>query len=450
MLESPELRQLKQRIGVRWRLRPLSPSETREYVRHRLRVAAGAARDVFSQTSLRELHRLSGGIPRVVNVLCDRALLAGYAGGAREIGPSVVRAAAAEVRGDGNGGWLRRRLARPALLDVSLAAALIACVGLWLWFSRAPLEAAPVSQLAPADVAAPPPTASEPAAATTPAPVTANPAAEPAPAAADPAPLEPTAALAPEAPPMSPASYAPAPAEPASAVPSPVAAAAPVSAPEPALPPLGVLLAAESVETSAENALGALLTAWGLAPEVEAPHSLGEVLEALASRRLGVLALPAGDLASLRALNHPALLRIKAADGSPRLVVLRALDSWQATLAGVGPSGAVRLSAAELEALWGGEAWVPWRDFEALPDVLQVGGSGRALLWLQQSLATLGFYAGPLNGHFDGETQTAVRAFQRSRALSEDGTVGPRTKMALYDSLGRYQVPRLQTGREIG
>ena len=183
MLESPELRQLKQRIGVRWRLRPLSPSETREYVRHRLRVAAGAAREPFSIVALRELHRLSGGIPRVVNVLADRALLAGYAARAREVGPRVVRAAAAEVRGQRSGGWLRRRLARPALVDVSLAAVLIVCTGLWLWLSRAPHVEAPIASAAHADVAAPPvdapPEESSPATA------------EPEPAATSPAPAEP-------------------------------------------------------------------------------------------------------------------------------------------------------------------------------------------------------------------------------------------------------------------
>ena len=159
MLESSELRQLKQRIGVRWRLRPLSPSETREYVRHRLRIAAGAARELFSPAALRELHRLSGGIPRVVNVLSDRALLAGYAAGIREVRPALVRAAAAEVRGHGGGGWLRRKLARPALLDVSLAAALIVCAGLWLWLSRMPQVPAPIASSSSVDVAAPPPVA---------------------------------------------------------------------------------------------------------------------------------------------------------------------------------------------------------------------------------------------------------------------------------------------------
>jgi general secretion pathway protein A len=157
MLESSELRQLKQRIGVRWRLRPLSPSETREYVRHRLRIAAGAARELFSPAALRELHRLSGGIPRVVNVLSDRALLAGYAAGTREVRPALVRAAAAEVRGHAGGDWLRRKLARPALLDVSLAAALIICAGLWIWLSRTPQLPAPIASNSSLDVAAPPP-----------------------------------------------------------------------------------------------------------------------------------------------------------------------------------------------------------------------------------------------------------------------------------------------------
>jgi general secretion pathway protein A len=96
-LASPELRQLRQRISVHWRLDPLSPGETGEYVLHRLRIAAGAEREIFSQAALRELHRRARGVPRVVNVLCDRALLAGYAARAREIGARLVKQADREV-----------------------------------------------------------------------------------------------------------------------------------------------------------------------------------------------------------------------------------------------------------------------------------------------------------------------------------------------------------------
>ncbi|MCC6640657.1 MAG: AAA family ATPase [Deltaproteobacteria bacterium] len=176
MLESSELRQLEQRIGVRWRLRSLSPSETREYVKHRLRVAAGAPIEPFSAAALRELHRLSGGVPRVVNVLADRALLAGYVARAREIGPARVRAAANEVRGHRRRRWLPRGLARPGLVDVSLATALIVCAGLWLWLSRAPQQEPPPPQASVSDVvpgsvgAGPEPAVASPAIEATPLP----------------------------------------------------------------------------------------------------------------------------------------------------------------------------------------------------------------------------------------------------------------------------------------
>lgn len=96
-LDERGLRQLRQRISVRWKLEPLGPAETRAYVRHRLAVAAGEPKDLFSEAALREVHRRTGGIPRLVNQLCDRALLAGYAARAAQIGPRLVRAAAREI-----------------------------------------------------------------------------------------------------------------------------------------------------------------------------------------------------------------------------------------------------------------------------------------------------------------------------------------------------------------
>jgi general secretion pathway protein A len=103
MLESPGLRQLRQRITVHWRLRPLSAAETREYVNHRLQVAAGADCALFSAAALREIHRRSEGIPRLTNVLCERALLAAYADQLAEVDRTLVRRAWRELRGEGEG-----------------------------------------------------------------------------------------------------------------------------------------------------------------------------------------------------------------------------------------------------------------------------------------------------------------------------------------------------------
>ena len=98
LLDRNDLRQLAQRITGRYHLKPLSREETKGYVRHRLRVA-GATEDFFTPRALVELHRLSLGIPRVINVACDRALLGAYTQETKKITASLVRRAAGEVYG---------------------------------------------------------------------------------------------------------------------------------------------------------------------------------------------------------------------------------------------------------------------------------------------------------------------------------------------------------------
>jgi general secretion pathway protein A len=129
-LESEELRQLRQRISVRWRLGAMTPAETREYVRHRVRVANGGDLEIFTARALREVHRRSRGIPRIVNLLCDRSLLAGYAAGQRVIGPDLVGDAAREILGarrlDRKRRMVWRRGAAAAVLLAALAVSALA------------------------------------------------------------------------------------------------------------------------------------------------------------------------------------------------------------------------------------------------------------------------------------------------------------------------------------
>ena len=98
VLERTELRQLAQRITGRYHLEALSRPETIAYVKHRLRVA-GATTEVFAPGALREVHRVSGGIPRIINVVCDRALLGAFTRDEHRASAALVRRAAAEVYG---------------------------------------------------------------------------------------------------------------------------------------------------------------------------------------------------------------------------------------------------------------------------------------------------------------------------------------------------------------
>jgi general secretion pathway protein A len=98
LLAREDLRQIAQRITARYHLDPLSREETAAYVRYRLRVA-GATADLFAGSALREVYRVSRGIPRLINVICDRALLGAYTQDLHVVPASLVRRAGAEVFG---------------------------------------------------------------------------------------------------------------------------------------------------------------------------------------------------------------------------------------------------------------------------------------------------------------------------------------------------------------
>lgn len=99
LLAKPQLRQLAQRITARYHLEPLSPQEMVNYISHRLGVA-GVERPLFPATTISKLYHLSGGVPRVINLLCDRALLGAYVREQNTVSPKLLEATASEVFGD--------------------------------------------------------------------------------------------------------------------------------------------------------------------------------------------------------------------------------------------------------------------------------------------------------------------------------------------------------------
>ncbi|MFL6547903.1 MAG: ExeA family protein, partial [Povalibacter sp.] len=151
VLDRVELRQLAQRITGRYHLDPLSKIESASYVTHRLRVA-GDSGEIFTAAALREVHRLSKGIPRIINVICDRALLGAFTQELHRVGPPLVRAAAGEVYGRAfSAPWLKGAVSLAALAAVTVMA-----VGIWLLIRTQSPQAAPLTE-----VAANPPPASE-------------------------------------------------------------------------------------------------------------------------------------------------------------------------------------------------------------------------------------------------------------------------------------------------
>jgi general secretion pathway protein A len=454
-LDSPELRQLRQRISVRWGLHPLSAKETRAYVRHRLHIAAGAERDVFSDGALREIHRRTRGVPRLINVLCERVLLAGYVARAQRISASIVKQSAREIPDAArrplfgrSAGEAARSLGRRfglglgagAVFAAGLALGLAVAGGLVvgsmggvrerlqpLLGSSSPDNANEIAILVDAPVSTSPPFLGsvEPVALLAESPsdggfdatatvIVHDPAAFAAQSleSVDPAKID----------------------EMSQAIDDGLAAGEFLAA----------ILEEEDEDVTRREAANAVLDSFGLEALDLDPQTDELAVSWLGERGLASLALENADLETLRSFNHPALLRLRGQDDSEsRLVALLRLEDDLASLHGVTESGPLWVPVDELLQQWDGDAWVVWNDFESIRPVLSFGEQGHSVSWLQTALTDLGFFEGTPSGLFDNATRDALRAFQRGQDLEPDGMAGPRTRMVLYQLLERYGVPRL-------
>jgi len=130
LLRSPELRQLDQRVSIRYELRPLTREETFAYIAHRLTIAGGGAVVSFAPKALDLVHRYTSGIPRLINLVCDRALLGGYSARTNRITHDMVNAAAEgldlAIQRRPIVGWVKRRAASFAAGAAIMAAICVA------------------------------------------------------------------------------------------------------------------------------------------------------------------------------------------------------------------------------------------------------------------------------------------------------------------------------------
>ena len=147
MLAREDLRQLAQRITARYHLTPLDADETGEYLRHRFRVAGGQ-RFPFTANAVRRIHRHAGGVPRLINVIAERTLLAGYARDETSMNERWVDRAALEALAPGKPRWSRGRSA------LAIAATVVVATAAMLWWRSPPTIAAVATAATPRHVAA--------------------------------------------------------------------------------------------------------------------------------------------------------------------------------------------------------------------------------------------------------------------------------------------------------
>ncbi len=395
LLERTDLRQLAQRITGRYHLSPLDAVDTRAYVRHRLRVA-GVATEIFTAGALSEVHRLSAGIPRVINVCCDRALLGAYTQEQRKITAGLMRRAAGEVYG--------RRFV-PAWIGWAVGSVAVAAIAMTAWGGWQLWSHTRATRAGAAAAAASIPNA--------------------------------------------PAVSAALPQEAAATV----AAAAPLSGAAAAIPGAARSLDALLDANRGGNELDAyrqLLALWGVAIK-EDRDPCGQAL------RLGLACFDQrGSWAEIRVLNRPAVLSLTDDKGIRHRVLLRALNDRFATLVIGGQSEQVPVD--EVSQVWFGDFTVVWKPKTRRARQLSIGMSGEDVLWLRRSLSALqgaaaaadasaaGANAGaePAGGAaFDQDLAAAVENFQREHRLNVDGIAGIQTQIVLQTVLADPGSPTL-------
>ncbi len=144
MLALPQLRQLNQRVTARYHLDAISKTEISAYLRYRLSVA-GARGNIFSPSAIQALYRASNGIPRLINLISDRALLGAYAEGEHEITTAHIRQAAKEVNGNLSGSAAEKAMKRNRYLMVAASVLLAVIVAAWVIQNGAEEKANPVA-----------------------------------------------------------------------------------------------------------------------------------------------------------------------------------------------------------------------------------------------------------------------------------------------------------------
>ncbi len=368
MLAQQDLRQLAQRITARFHLVALTRKENFEYILHRCRVA-GAKAILFDRKAMEHVYVASRGIPRLINVICDRALLGAYTLGKTVVDTSIVKRAAREI---GQGAAPKPWLAPGALAAASALVAVL-IVAAWYWRPHVSLsektttsavepsiEARPVnSEVAPATSAAAPATLSSGANAAT----------------------------------------------------GPAAGA---------VSKLQALLDSPEARTDTDSALKNLFERWGL--DYTALTGATGCERALNAGLHCVY--QTGTWNNLREHNRPAVIELQDASGRKHHALVTVLGADSVALAAGGAPQ--EFPVQDVGRLWFGKYLLLWKPATPAQEILRLGDRGEAVVWLRDALAR---YRGePLAAEasdlFDKELQGQLMQFQSRHRLASDGVAG--------------------------
>ena len=438
-LDTYELRQLAQRISLGCYLTPLSVRETEKYIQHRLAIAAQRPLDIFTTGACREIHRYTGGIPRLINIAADRAMLTAFSLNRTKISRGIAQTAIKEIR--------QRRLGVsvavkwPKLVWGAIAFLAFAVVGVWVanrpWFKDflfhsgqegTPVMTAPRDsgeaasfKIMPSPSSVPQPHEDERQAMASPERLVAD--------------DTPTLDVSGDA---------------------SLSDAAPVEASSQAVASAERLPDVLSFEDrivrlnplrSREEAFGAILARWTLPPAK--PGQVPSVKDTrsyfdISARQYGLrVQMIENDWSLVERLNMPAILALSHNEAAQTVFMTLVGRQADRLLLSERPGGDIfEMDMQTVARYFKGPIYVFWKNIFGFDAVISSGSHEAAIQALKAILEKIGYGILDTPG-FDESTRAAVLAFQKRNGIEVDGLVGPVTKMMLILAAGTYNVPCL-------
>lgn len=426
MLDSYELRQLGQRISLSCRLQPLTCSETKAYIAHRIHVASQTSAPVFTNSAIRRIFKFSGGIPRLINMACDRSLLSAFGRHRLKISGSIAKSAIQELvaRGD-----IPRKLLTGNIKRIFVVAALCAVLIVFLVFY---LELSRLMVKSPS--------------------------------AAIPTPVIEEKVILPHA-------QAPVPDQKLYPLPEikrsesfsdkseslPVQVSR-VAEPAPAVKPEikndtqfidfhKILIDGSAIFTK-NASLERLLEIWKISEVFQ--QDLNEISDDpvffhLAAQKSGLVATPVfGNLDRIVKLNIPAILKFSHSSGvDPVYLTLIKVTTDVMIFSGYQTLPAIVVPYAWVMENWDGEGFVFWKNFYNYQGTIPIDSPGESVITLKLHLRDMGYQHIEISGTYDLPTRMAINAIQARHGIPIDGYVGPLTKIILYNEKQSLAIPHL-------
>jgi len=426
MLDSHELRQLGQRITLSCTLTPLTFEETNDYISHRLQVASQKSSLRFSRAALRAIYKYSGGIPRLINIACDRALLTAYGMNRKKISGPIAGTSIRELAARGDmrrlslQGRKRLPLSTGVLLGVFVAVLYLACIFLIIHRSvdmkiNALIETKEIERVMATQKVGPE-----------------------------------------KEPEFDPALWARIPENHSQDTEESVSetnTGQPSEKTNEELSPRAVVELSEVLgkvnrRSSRALAMKAAIDLWsGTTENISLLNDMedDQIFFRVAAGQSGLsIQRVEADLELVLRLNVPVVMEFYLeAGGTPRYLTLaKILGEDVILLSGIRGKG-IQLDAEQVSSYWSGVAFVLWKDFLNLPVTLSPQNSGDAVLTLKMFMHDLGYKDIDITPTYDEKTMKTVKQIQRKHGIRTDGVVGPLTKIALYNEKVSLNIPRL-------